>query len=153
MKFSIDKNILLEKINLVQGIAERRATMPILSHILINCADNRIKITATDLETTLSTWAEANVENESSLAIPSRKLFEIIKELPEGDIQVEEIKNNWVELKTVSGSYKIAGLPGEDFPVLPEVQTEDFFTVDSELLDELIILWASPIPYTKHHVP
>lgn len=138
MKFTIDKNTLLEKINLVQGIAERRATMPILSHILINCKGNKIKITATDLETTLTAWAEANVEEESSMAVPSRKLFEIIKELPEGNIEIEEIKNNWVELKTESGNYKIAGLPGEDFPVLPEIQTEEFFAVDSNILDELI---------------
>jgi len=138
MKLTIEKKVLLEKLNLVQGIAERRATMPILSHILINCTENKINITATDLETTLSTWADANVEQESKIAIPARKLFEIIKELPEGSIRLEEIKNNWVELKTNSGTYKIAGLPGEDFPILPEVHTEDFFTIDSNLLDELI---------------
>jgi len=138
MKLTIEKKVLLEKLNLVQGIAEKKATMPILSHILINCAENKINITATDLETTLSTWAEANVEQESTMAIPARKLFEIIKELPEGSIQIEEIKNNWIELKTKTGIYKIAGLPGEDFPILPEVHTEDLFTIDSNLLDELI---------------
>lgn len=138
MKLTIEKKLLLEKLNLVQGIAERRATMPILSHILINCSENKVTITATDLETTLSTWAEAEVERESSMAIPARKLYEIIKELPEGNIQIEEIKNNWVELKTASGSYKIAGLPGDDFPILPEIQTDEFFTVDSNILDELI---------------
>ena len=138
MKFTIEKKVLLEKLNLVQGIAERRATMPILSHILINCSENKVNITATDLETTLSIWADAKVEKESSMAIPARKLYEIIKELPEGNVQIEEIKNNWVELKTNSGSYKIAGLPGDDFPILPEIHTDDFFTIDSGILDELI---------------
>ena len=138
MKLTIEKKVLLDKLNLVQGIAERRATMPILSHILVKCSENRVDITATDLETTLSTWTEAEVEKQSSMAIPARKLYEIIKELPDGQIQMEEIKNNWVELKTSSGSYKIAGLPGEDFPMLPEMQSEEFFSVDSEILDELV---------------
>ena len=141
MKLSIEKNVLLEKLNLVQGIAERRATMPILSHILFKCSESRVNITATDLETTLSTWAEAEIEkngNVSGMAIPARKLYEIIKELPEGTIEIEEIKNNWIELKTSSGNYKIAGLPGDDFPILPEIQTDDFFTIDTGILDELI---------------
>ena len=138
MKLSIEKNVLLEKLNLVQGIAERRATMPILSHILFKCSESRVNITATDLETTLSTWAEAEIEkngNVSGMAIPARKLYEIIKELPEGTIEIEEIKNNWIELKTSSGNYKIAGLPGDDFPILPEIQTDDFFTIDTGILD------------------
>lgn len=138
MKFSIEKQKLLEKLILVQGIAERRATMPILSHVLISCADNVLKITATDLETTLTTWTDAKIEEESNIAVPARKLFEIIRELSEGPVQIEEIKNNWIELTTSSGNYKIAGLPGEDFPIVPEAVTENLFTIDSSLLDDLI---------------
>ena len=138
MKFSIDKQKLLEKLMLVQGIAERRATMPILSHVLINCTENVLKITATDLETTLTTWTDANIEKESSIAVPARKLFEIIRELSDGPIQVEEIKNNWLELTTNSGNYKIAGLPGDDFPIVPEIATDDLFTIESSVLDSLI---------------
>ena len=138
MKFSIDKQKLLEKLMLVQGIAERRATMPILSHVLINCTGNILKITATDLETTLTTWTEADIEQESSIAVPARKLFEIIRELSEGPVKFEEIKNNWIELTTNSGNYKIAGLPGDDFPIVPETATQDLFTIDSSELDDLI---------------
>ncbi|MGI9533621.1 MAG: DNA polymerase III subunit beta [Thermodesulfobacteriota bacterium] len=138
MKFSIEKQKLLEKLMMVQGIAERRATMPILSHVLINCTDNILKITATDLETTLTTWTEAKIEEESSIAVPARKLFEIIRELSDGPVQFEEIKNNWINLSTSSGNYKIAGLPGDDFPIVPEVATNDLFSIDSSLLDDLI---------------
>jgi len=138
MKFSIDKQKLLEKLMLVQGIAERRATMPILSHVLISSEDNILKITATDLETTLTTWTEAKIEEESSIAVPARKLFEIIRELSDGPIQVEEIKNNWIELTTSSGNYKIAGLPGDDFPIVPEAATHNLFSIESSVLDNLI---------------
>jgi len=138
MKFTIDKQKLLEKLLLVQGIAERRATMPILPHVLLDCKENILKITATDLETTLTTWTDANIEEESSVAVPARKLFEIIRELSDGPIQVEEIKNNWLELTTNSGNYKIAGLPGDDFPIVPEAATDDLFSIESSVLDDLI---------------
>ena len=140
MKFSINKQDFSEKLSLVQGIAERRATMPILSHILISFENSqKIKITATDLETTLSTWVNANIEDESnSIAVPARKFFEIIKELPDGEVQIEEIKNSWIEIKTPSATFKIAGLPGEDFPAVPEVSSESLFQIDSSMLDDMI---------------
>lgn len=140
MKFSINKQDFSEKLALVQGIAERRGTMPILSHILISPeSGNKIKITATDLETTLSTWVNAKkIEDSKNIAVPARKFFEIVKELPEGDVQIEEIKNSWVEIKTPSATFKIAGLPGEDFPAVPEVSSEKLFSVNSTLLEDMI---------------
>ena len=138
MKFSVDRQKLLEKLTLVQGIAERRTTMPILSTVLITCTKHAIKITATDLETTLTTWIDANIERESSVAVPVHKLFEILRELSDGHIKIEKVKNNWIELTTKSGNYKIAGLPGEDFPVVPETTTNNLFAMESSLLDNLI---------------
>lgn len=138
MKISIDKDSLSEKLSLVQGIAEKRATMPILSHVLINPVQNGIQITATDLETTLSVYCDASVENGKNIALPARKLFDIIRELPQGEVKVEEIKNNWVEITTSSASFKLAGLPGEDFPVVPEVSTDNLFDIDSDVLENMI---------------
>lgn len=138
MKFSIDKQRFSEKLALVQGIAERRATMPILSHVFIEAKNNKIKITSTDLETTLSTWTDATVEVESNIAVPARKLFEIIKELPDGEVDVQEIKNSWIEITTPSATFKIAGLPGEDFPIVPEVSSNGLFSIDSSLLEDMI---------------
>jgi len=138
MNIKIDKDDLTDKLSLVQGIAEKRATMPILSHILLSSVENGIQITATDLETTLSVNCEAKVENNDSIAIPARKLFDIVRELPEGEIQIEEIKNNWIEITTSSAAFKLAGLPGEDFPAVPEVSTEDLFELGSDILESMI---------------
>lgn len=138
MKIKIDKENLSEKLGLVQGIAEKRATMPILSHVLISPMENGIRITATDLETTLSVHCDADVEDKKNLALPARKLFDIIRELPQGDLQIEVIKNNWVEITTSSAAFKLAGLPGEDFPVVPEVSTDNLFEIDSDLLENMI---------------
>ncbi|MEM7009309.1 MAG: DNA polymerase III subunit beta, partial [Thermodesulfobacteriota bacterium] len=95
-------------------------------------------ISSTDLETTMSTWCEAQVQKEGSLAIPARKLYEIVKELPDGEIEVEEIGNHWVEIRSSSAHFKIAGLPSEDFPIVPELHSDNLFSVESFLIEDMI---------------
>ena len=138
MKFKTQVQDFSLKLGLVQGISERRATMPVLSHVLVTLKNSKIEISATDLETTMSTWCDAQVEKEGSLAIPARKLFEIVKELPDGEIEVEEIGNHWVEIRSSSANFKIAGLPSEDFPIVPELHSENLFSVESFLIEDMI---------------
>jgi DNA polymerase-3 subunit beta len=138
MKFKTRAEDFSLKLGLVQGISERRATMPVLSHVLLNVNKNRIGISATDLETTMSTWSPAEVSKPGSIALPARKLYEIVKELETGDIEVEEIGNHWVEIRASSAVFKIAGLPSEDFPIIPELHSDNLFSVESALLDEMI---------------
>lgn len=138
MQFSVDKQKFLEKLTLVQGVAERKTTMPVLSSILLTSTDGIVRITATDLETTLTTQMSADVSHKSSIAVPARKLFEIVRELPDGLIEINEIKNSWIELNAGNGNYKIAGLPSTDFPQIPEVAVDGLFTIDSLLLDDMI---------------
>jgi DNA polymerase-3 subunit beta len=138
MKFKTRVEDFAVKLGLVQGISERRATMPVLSHVLLGVAKNRIEISATDLETTMSTWSTAEVLKEGSLAVPARKLYEIVKELEGGDIEVEEIGNHWIEIRASSAVFKIAGLPSDDFPIIPELHSDHLFSVESSLLEEMI---------------
>ena len=138
MRFKTSVIDFSEKLGLVQGISERRATMPVLSHVLLTAKGNRVEISATDLETTMITWSEANIMREGSLAVPARKLFEILKELPEGEIELDEIGNNWVEIRSSSTVFKIAGLPGEDFPIIPELTSDALFSVNAHALEEMI---------------
>lgn len=138
MKFKTQVQDFSLKLGLVQGISERRATMPVLSHVLVTLKDNKIEISATDLETTMSTWCDAEVEKDGSLAIPARKLYEIVKELPDGQIEIEEIGNHWVEIRSSSANFKIAGLPSEDFPIIPELHSDNLFSVESFLIEDMI---------------
>jgi DNA polymerase III subunit beta len=139
MKFRVEVIRLAERLGLIQGIAERRATMPILSHVLILASGGRIKLTATDLETTMSTWSDASISKEGGLTLPARKLYEIIKELPpQGEVEIEEIGNHWTQIKAQSATFKIAGLPSEDFPAIPELPSDSLFQVGSQALDDII---------------
>ncbi len=138
MKFKTQVEEFSQKLGLVQGISERRATMPVLSHVLVTIKNGKIEISSTDLETTMSTWCDAEVIEEGSLAIPARKLYEVVKELPSGEVEVEEIGNHWVEIRSSSANFKIAGLPSEDFPIVPELDSDNLFGVESFLIEDMI---------------
>ncbi len=138
MKLKTKAEDFANKLGLVQGISERRATMPVLSHILLNVKGNKIEISATDLETTMNTWCDAQIQEEGSLAVPARKLYEIIKELPDEEIEIEELPNYWVEIRTSSAEFKIAGLPSEDFPQIPELHSDNLFSVQSSIIEDMI---------------
>lgn len=138
LKFSADVTRLSEKLGLVQGISERRATMPVLSHVLISASKEGLRFSATDLETTMITWCDARISGEGSIAVPARKLYEVLKVLPHCEVEVEEIGNHWVQLKTQSATFKIAGLPGEDFPAIPELSSESLFPINGSLIDDMI---------------
>jgi DNA polymerase-3 subunit beta len=138
MKFKTQAEDFSLKLGIVQGISERRATMPVLSHVLLKVDKKKIEISATDLETTMSTWSHAEVSREGSIALPARKLYEIVKELETGEIEVEEIGSHWVEIRSSSALFKIAGLPSDDFPIIPELHSDNLFSVESSLLEEMV---------------
>ena len=138
MKFKINTLTLSDKLGLIQGISERRATMPILSHVLIVATSDKMKLSATDLETTMITLFDAEIKKEGGIALPARKLYEILKEVPLGEIEIEEIGNHWAELRSKNTTFKIAGLPSEDFPILPEKHQDDLFPIESAVIDDMI---------------
>jgi DNA polymerase-3 subunit beta len=138
MKFVCDAANLTERLSVVQGISERRITMPILSHLLISADDNQITVTATDLENTLETQCNAMVHGGGKIALPSKKLFEIIREIQSGEIEIEELENNWVQIVSSGVSFKLAGLPAIDFPSLPTQDLQQHVQVQASSLDDMI---------------
>jgi DNA polymerase-3 subunit beta len=108
-----------KELGLVQSVVERRHTIPILSHVLIESAEGGITICATDLDVSLRTWCEAEVLKEGSFTVQARKLFEIVRYLPEAEIHLKGEDNNRVTLECERSRFKIAGLPRENFPDVP----------------------------------
>ena len=121
MKFTVTRNALLNELNLVQGVIEKKSTIPILSNILLEASGEYLGITATDLDVTIRCGCSAKVEEEGTTTISARRLFEIVRLLPEGsDIRITLLENDWVVLKSGKSSYKIVALPKENFPSIPE---------------------------------
>jgi DNA polymerase-3 subunit beta len=121
MEFSVKRNALLGELNLVQGVIEKKSTIPILSNILLEAGGDHVQITATDLDVSICCGCGANVGKPGTTTVSARRLFDIVRLLPEdADINCVLLENDWVELRSGSSLYKIVGLPKENFPSIPE---------------------------------
>src|SRR5579863_4203124 len=121
MDFSVKKYDLLGALNLTQGVVERKTTIPILSHLLCEAKGNSVTLTATDLELSIRTSCEAKIKKEGAGTIPAKKLLEIVRLLPDGEIRFKLLENHWVHLTSDKRNYKLVGMAKENFPALPSM--------------------------------
>jgi DNA polymerase-3 subunit beta len=119
LELKLKKGDFQRELGLVQTVVEKRHTIPILSHVLIESTDEGITICGTDLDVSLRTECPAEVLEEGSVTVQARKLFEIVRNLPEAEIHLKEEGNSRVSLQCERSRFKIAGLPRENFPEIP----------------------------------
>jgi DNA polymerase-3 subunit beta len=119
MELVVRKTDLLRELQLFQSIVERKNTIPILANVLLETDGNEVKLLATDLEVGLRSKCGASVAKGGALTLPAKKLYEIIKALPETDVRIEEDKGG-VKVAAERFDSRMQTLPREDFPTLPE---------------------------------
>src|ERR1700729_2510645 len=119
MECSVSKSALLNELSTTQGVVERKTTIPILSNLLVEAKGDRLNITATDLELSIRTSCDAKVKKEGAGTIPAKKLLELVRLLPEGEIKFKLLENHWVEIVSEKKKYKLVGMAKENFPALP----------------------------------
>jgi DNA polymerase III subunit beta len=119
MELVVRKTDLLRELQLFQGIVERKNTIPILANVLLEANGAEVKMLATDLEVGLRSKCPATVSKSGSLTLPAKKLYEIVKALPETDVRIEEDKGG-VKVAADRFDSRMQTLPREDFPTLPE---------------------------------
>jgi DNA polymerase III subunit beta len=137
MEFSVTKSALLNELSTTQGVVERKTTIPILSNLLVEAKGNRLNITATDLELSIRTSCEAKVKREGAGTIPAKKLLELVRLLPEGEIKVKLLENHWVEIVSDRKKYKLVGMAKENFPSLPAMP-HALVKISAPVLESLI---------------
>jgi DNA polymerase-3 subunit beta len=120
MKFSLSKSKLTEYLQSVLHVVPAKSTLPILANILFEALEDKLKISATDLEVSITATIKCDIAKKGIAVLPAKMLFDIIKELPESEITFEGTANR-VEIKVPNGSYKIACASSDDFPKLPVV--------------------------------
>ncbi|MGB9835325.1 MAG: DNA polymerase III subunit beta [Candidatus Saccharicenans sp.] len=124
MNFSASKSNIINELSLLQGIVEKRTTMPILSNVLIKAEKDRVVMMGTDLEVGLRTYFEAEIKKEGVAAVNGRKLFDFIKLLPE-DRPIDFVrKEDYLIVKSGESEIKIVTAQEEDFPPIPECSFE-----------------------------
>jgi DNA polymerase-3 subunit beta len=137
MELVVRKNDLLRELQLFQGIVERKNTIPILANVLMEAKDGEVRFLATDLEVALRSKCAATVAKGGSLTLPAKKLYEIVKSLPETDIRISEDKSG-VKVAAERFESRMQTLPREDFPTLPESGTGSSASLARTPLREMV---------------
>ena len=120
MEFTIRQSILKEELGYIQGVVERKSTIPVLSNILIeSLGENSIRIVGTDLDVTIRCDAAAEIKQAGAMCIQARKLFDIVRSLDDGDIHFKKEDNQWVRMKAGRANFRLAGVNREQFPEVP----------------------------------
>jgi DNA polymerase-3 subunit beta len=125
MDVVISKKDLLRLISRCQGVADKKSTMPVLANVLLTAEGNALRVAATDLYLAVSGQAQAEVKQPGMVALPAKDLFERVKAMPEGPIQLVTTDGAQTTLKAVGSArrYTLHGMPGSDFPQLPKAAT------------------------------
>jgi DNA polymerase III subunit beta len=121
MEFSTSKADLLKELTLTQGVVERKTTIPILSNLLIEVEESTLRISATDLDLGIRCGCPAKVKEGGSGTIPAKRLFEIVRTLPDAEVRFKLLENHWVQVTCERSSFKLVGMARDNFPVLPTV--------------------------------
>jgi DNA polymerase-3 subunit beta len=121
MEFTVNKSDLVRELSLSQGVVEKKTTIPILSNVLLEAADDRVILTATDLELGIRCSCPARVKKEGAGTVPARKLLDYVRLLPEGDVNMKFMENHWANITAGRSRTRIAGMSRESFPELPQM--------------------------------
>lgn len=120
MKFALPKSKILSCVQVVMNAVPVRTTLPVLSNLLLEVLDSKLKIAATDLDVSVITTIPITSTKKGAITIPARTFYDILRELPESDVDIH-VTENRMELKADRGSYKLSGIPVEEYPKLPAV--------------------------------
>lgn len=121
MEFTTRKAELLKELDLAQGVAEKKTTIPILSSILLEATDSELRLSATDLELGLRCGFPARVSKPGAATVPGKRLLEVVRSLPDAEIKLRALDNHYIQVNCERSSFKLAGMAKDNFPALPEI--------------------------------
>ncbi len=155
MEFTVEKSHLLKSLYFAQGIADKKATMPILANVLLRTeGTNQLVLAATDLNMTITSEIPCQVLKEGSVTCSAKHLYDLVKSIPSDRINLKQIENNYIQIQAGKISYKLVGLSNQDFPKLPDAQKVKFSSVDSATLKDLIekTFFSVSTDETRYHL-
>ena len=138
LEITVSRAELLRELTAAQSVVERKTTIPILSNFLVEAADDKITITATDLDQSIRTSCPAKVKKPGACTIPARKLYDYIKLLPDGDISIKLMDNHWVQIRAGRSNTKMVGMARANFPQIAEFPTAGAIKIVAASLQGMI---------------
>ncbi len=138
MKIVTDRENLLDPLQKISGVVEKRQTLPILANILVNATNGRLNLTATDLEVELKTSTQAECEGDTEFTLPARKLLDICKALPESAQITLDVSEDKVKIQSGRSRFTLSILPATDYPIIEPTPSSTVFSIKESTLCKLI---------------
>ncbi len=138
MKFKIKKSDMLKGLQKVQGATSSSNTVPILSNVLVNAESDGVTITATDLEMGIRVRLQAVVETPGAVAVPSKKLLELVRELSAEEISMALQAGEKVKIVSGASTFKLAGISKDEYPAFPEANEAEMFEIEKAILGDMV---------------
>ncbi|MFI5253216.1 MAG: DNA polymerase III subunit beta [Bacteroidota bacterium] len=139
MKFTVAIGELQKCLANIGGVIPSKSTLPILENFLFELNGNNLKITATDLEISMSVSIEVKGSRNGKIAVPAKKLMETTRALPLASLEFQvDLNSNKIDMTTENGEYKLTGESSENYPAIPEFKGQDEITIGNETLRRLI---------------
>lgn len=138
LKCTVLRSELIEGLNSLQNITNKRATLAILANILIETTNDALILTGTDLEVGLRIHVPAEIHDQGTLTLPSKKIFEIVRESGSDSISIEETENSWVVITAGLSTYNLAGMASDEFPAFPKYDESKLVSFDAGVFSQLI---------------
>jgi DNA polymerase-3 subunit beta len=138
MRFSLQREVFLKPLAQVVNVVERRQTLPVLANLLVQVKDGQLSLTGTDLEVEMVSRIGVDESENGETTIPARKLFEIVRALPDGSKVTVSQSAEKITVQAGRSRFTLAGLPANDFPAIDEVEATERVRVPEAALKELI---------------
>lgn len=138
MNLTISKEQIINGLQAVQNVVSTRTTLPILSNVLLRAEGEKLALTATDLDVTISCEVEAKVKKPGAATVPVKRLFGIVRELSNAEIDMEVDDKNTCSIRSGPSFYKINGLAAEEFPPLPNFKEDKKVTLPQETVKGML---------------
>ena len=138
MKLSATREALLQPLQAVIGVVERRQTMPILANVLLTAKDGQVAVTATDLEVELVANTQVEIEAAGEVTVPGRKLLDICRALPEGAAVAINQSGEKLQVKSGRSRFSLMTLPAAEFPTVEDISAEQKIRVAQDKLASLL---------------
>lgn len=150
----VNKKDLLEALTKVHGVVEKRNTLQILTNLYLQVSENQLTIKATDLEISMETALPVKMDEPGTVTVSAKSFFEIVKELPDKEIQISAKENHWIAITCGSSKFNIMGIAPEDYPALPTFSRNHFSKIKAPELKHMIenTIFAISTDETRYHL-
>jgi DNA polymerase-3 subunit beta len=154
MEFQIEKKNFLKSLSILQSVADKHSSILALSNILIESEKDVIRLITTDLETTIISFVPCKIKEDGKICVSARKMYEIIRELPESEISIKGMENHWAKITCENALFNLSGIDPNEFPTLPSYSENDLIEVKDLDLREMIekVIFAASTEESRYNL-